>query len=409
MNISQKSELMEYICAKISRVDIFVCSGLVVLYTILISHYFVPDLLNLQDVWFDSDVHRIMSGMLDRESIAHYRSAVHPIFSLVSSLVPLGLTYFLGLTDIAAMKLVVICVAALWAVSLYVLLKLMGCQILDAVIFSLIASSSSSTIFWLTIPESYSYGSITIIFALILAVLTDSVFLSSSYYIFINVITFGITVTNLMFGIAVTIVNHSLKRTAKILFSGLIIVFVVTLFQKLIFTKAPILTFISMRGENKYTVIPSIARAISASFSFWSHTMIMPDITLAPYLGIEPVLSLSVQNSIPPINSLWGSVATLSWSSLLILGIFSAFRLKTHYKLRLVLGMGLIGQYVLHLIYGTETFLYSLHFFPLLLTLAALSTLTSYRWLALSLGSVFLVSAAIHNNAMFERAVTLIQ
>ena len=185
MKISQKSELMEYVCGKISRVDIFVCSGLVILYTILISHYFIPDLLNLQDVWFDSDVYRIVSGMLDRESIAHYRSAVHPIFSLVSSLVPLGLKYVLGLTDIAAMKLVVICVAALWAVSLYVLLKLMGCQILDAVIFSMIASASSSTIFWLTIPESYSYGSVTIIFALILAVLTDSVFLSSSYYIFI--------------------------------------------------------------------------------------------------------------------------------------------------------------------------------------------------------------------------------
>ena len=409
MKISQKSELVEYVCEKISRVDLFVCSGLVVLYTIIISHYFVPDLLNLQDVWFDSDVHRIVSGMLDRESIAHYRSAVHPIFSLVSSLVPLGLKHLLGLTDIVAMKLVVICVAVFWAISLYALLKLMGCQILDAVIFSMIASASSSTIFWLTVPESYSYGSITVIFALILATLTDSVLLSSSYYVFINIITFGITVTNLMFGIAVTIVNHSLKGTARILFSGLIIVFMVTLFQKLIFTKAPILTFISMRGENKYTVIPSVARAVSASFSLWSHTMVMPDIILAPYLGIESFLSLSIQNSIPPINSLWGSVATLSWFSLLILGIFSAFRLKTHYKLRLVLGMGLIGQYVLHLIYGTETFLYSLHFFPLLLTLAALSTLTSYRWLALSLGSVFIVSAAIHNNAMFERAVTLIQ
>jgi len=51
------------------------------------------------------------------------------------------------------------------------------------------------------------------------------------------------------------------------------------------------------------------------------------------------------------------------------------FSTRKHLRLRVVLGLTILGQLALHTVYGNETFLYTLNFLPLLVVLAALSTL----------------------------------
>lgn len=64
----------------------------------------------------------------------------------------------------------------------------------------------------------------------------------------------------------------------------------------------------------------------------------------------------------------------------------------------------LIGQVLLHLIYSSEVFLYSLHFLPLIIIFASLTTLTRYRKVALVLALLLIPLAFMNNGAQFKKS-----
>jgi hypothetical protein len=65
------------------------------------------------------------------------------------------------------------------------------------------------------------------------------------------------------------------------------------------------------------------------------------------------------------------------------------------------------GQLSLHLVYGSETFLYSLNFAPLLVIVAACSTLTPARPLARVLGGIAVIAFLLNNLQQFRTAIDL--
>ena len=67
----------------------------------------------------------------------------------------------------------------------------------------------------------------------------------------------------------------------------------------------------------------------------------------------------------------------------------------------------LLGQMVLHSVYGNPTFLYAPHFLPLLVALAALSWFTPVRWPALALAAVVCVAGGVSNVQTFQSAAAL--
>jgi hypothetical protein len=393
----------------ISYIDISIVLGLVTLVSILVFNYFPEDLIHLQDVWFDADTYRVSEGLMDHMSGTHYRSAVHPLFPIFSSTLPILLNRIFSLDTATSLSIMTSVVASIWVTVLYGLLRLMGCLRLDATIFSLLGLSSSGAMFWLAVPESYSYGSITILLALCFTVLTETRSFSVLWYVAVSAMTFSITVTNWMFGIAATFLNHSRKKSFQITLVALGSVFILTIFQKIIFRYATILNFLHFRGETTYSAAPTATKFMMSSISFWLHTMVTPNINFGFYLDQAGFLSLSIQKSLPQVDNPLSLIALITWILLLVLGIWSMFTVKEHQKLRHMIGIGILGQFLLHLVYGTETFLYSLHFVPLLVTLVALSTLTTRRWLTLALAIVFVISAGISNSLHFQQAVILIQ
>lgn len=398
-----------YLNKMISYRDITILLGLISMISILVFTYFPIDLIRLQDVWFDADTYRISEGLLDNMFIAHNRSAVHPLFPIMSSPLPMLLTRFFSIDSAIALRVTTAALASIWITSLYLLLKLIGCPRLDSTVFSLLGLSSSGAMFWLTVPESYSYGSITILLALCFTSLTEIQSFSFIWYVAVSAMTFSMTVTNWMFGIVPAIINNSRKKTFQILLITLGSVALLTVFQKLIFRYATILNPMHFRGESQYSSVPTTSKFILSSISFWLHSMVMPKINLGSYLDQGGFLTLSIQKSLPLIGEFWSCTALIAWVLLLALGLWSIVVVKTQRKLRLSLGIGLVGQFGLHLIYGTETFLYALHFIPLLVPLAALTILTSRRWIALTLAVVFIVSSCINNSLQFQQAILLIQ
>ena len=79
----------------------------------------------------------------------------------------------LAISPLRAVLYVTSIVGGLWIGTLYLLLRLLGCRKLDASIFTILGLSSASAIFWLPVPNSYTWGSLSIMMALALLLFAE--------------------------------------------------------------------------------------------------------------------------------------------------------------------------------------------------------------------------------------------
>jgi hypothetical protein len=138
---------------------------------------------------------------------------------------------------------------------------------------------------------------------------------------------------------------------------------------------------------------------------FFLDTLVMPDIQSSPSEAPWLWPKITVQRAPTWTLTAFGPIALSAWTVLLAAGLWAMLTLRSLGKFRLVLALGIAGQLLLHTVYGNEYFLYALNWLPLLVTVAALATLTRFRWLALVAGAVFVVGAAYHNYAELEFAL----
>jgi hypothetical protein len=367
--------------------------------------------LRTQDTWFDGDITRVFTDMAIFEA-DHGRSDVHPLFSLVTMPFVYLVKSARSLEPITAVRIVLAAFTSLWFSLLFILLRLIGCRRFDATLFSLLAAISAASMFWFTIPETYLFGSLSLLMALVLVALAQYFPLSELWYVLVSAMTLGITVTNWMAGILATIVNHRWKQSLLITLKALGLVTVLVILQKLIFPAFNARFLIPSRTVN-YELSDGITSAarmplISIKCLIFD-TIVMPAINLAKNSETPEWPFMTVQLSPPGSGNLWAGIAVVLWIALLSLGVWGLFSIKKHLQLRLALGLTLVGQLTLHLLYGDEIFLYSLHFLPLLVVLAALSTLTRARLLALILAGALVLSAGANNSWQFSQATAFTQ
>ena len=394
----------------------------------------ILDKANYGDTWFDSDVSAYFEALTNPDHPLHARTYKHPLFSLILS-TPVYALKILGIETITALRLLIATIASLWLATLFILLRLIGCRRFDALLFSLLGATSAAAIFWLTIPESYPFGSLSILLALVLAALATYRPPPLWAYVAVNVMTLSITVTNWMAGLLTTVIGiQGRKQTLRIIALALFWVVVLAGVQKLFFPYAAFLPFVVSGKEGQYLLSPEadshlnivqsfISQAIVVSGkegryllspeaggplnivqSFISHTMVMPEIQILPHPRTGAPIMLT-QFSSPGSGYWWGAIIVGLWTALLGLGAWSFFSVKQHPKFRLVLSLILLGQLVLHLVYtGRETFLYSLHFAPLLVVFAAFSSLTRARLFGLILASLIVLTAGVNNSLQFNQA-----
>ncbi len=354
--------------------------------------------------WFTADTMRVFTNMTDRWS-DHNRIKVHPLFSLLAFPPVYFLNAILGIKAIAAVRIVIAGIASLWLGTLFLLLRLIGCPKLDAALFSLLGASSAAAVFWFVVPETYPFGSLSILIALCFVALGQYIKLSPLWYVLVSALTLSFTITNWMAGILAAVVNYSWKQALQISANAFCLVTVLWGLQKWFFPSAEF--FLGDREEQKYILLDESGGPLQVVKSFIAHTMVMPAFSIVERSNNWH--GILTQNSPPGSAYLWGAIAVGAWTALLGLGIWGLFTVKQHLKLRLVLGFTLLGQLGLHTVYGDETFLYSLHFAPLLILLAALSTLTRARWVALVLAGVLLISAGANNYLQFNKASDFLQ
>jgi hypothetical protein len=360
-----------------------------------------------QDTWFGGDLPTVFGNLTSLKS-DFGRNNKHPLFPILVFPLVFGLSKFLHLELVTATRLVLALTAGLWIISLYSLFRLMTCQRLDATIFSLLGGVSAAAVFWFVVPDSFPFASLTILLALVFVALTQHHKISPAWYVAVSALTVSITITNWMVGLLATIVNFRWKKAIQITFLTFCVVNALWIVQRAIFPNTGLpfqpKTFI---GEKKFISGPTAESILSAISSFTYQTMIMPAVQLGDSLLRLGWPKPEVNTLAPGSGSFWGMIAVIAWTGLLLLGLWGYFSTKRQLKLRIVLGFTILGQLLIHSVYGTgETFIYSLHFAPLLLALAAFASLTRLRLGGLALASLLVISAGINNRLQFNQLTT---
>lgn len=357
------------------------------------------------NVWFQADLQRSLANMVDVDS-HHYRTKVHPIASLVTlPVTKLIGTVFPGTGPQTAVRLMALA-AGFWIAGLYWLCRRLGATITAALALALLAACSAAFIFWFTVPETYGLGSLCILLALLAATRAPARQGAMLSYVGVSAITLSITVTNWMAGIALAFSALPVRKALRVTLLAFLLVAVLALLQKRWLESAG-LFFLGSAEEALFINVAEAGLWWNKMAVMLLHAFAMPQITVTPPLAASDWPLLSVQLASPGSGSGFGLAALALWIVLLAMGMqggWLAWRSGRQRVFIAVLGLSLAGQIFLHLLYGEETFLYALHWLPLLVGLVALGLYSPRArflpWLALVAASC----ALANNLAMFSSA-----
>jgi hypothetical protein len=348
--------------------------------------------LSTHDVWFEGDLRRVFANMVDRNS-DHYRSKVHPLFSLVAYAMVWVPRRLLAMDAVLSVRIVGAVVAFVWGFLLYRLLHTITRNAIAAFLLTCTALASASFLFWGTVPETYLFGSASILFALLVTLKASELRVMGAV-----AATLAFTVTNVMAGLAAAIITLPWRRALQAAANALCIVVLLWGVQKYAIPSTQF--FIGDKEEKDYMFRLDADRVSSVARSFFVTSMVMPTPTRETRY-YQPEAILFTQHA--PVS---GWAALIAWLALLLLGMAGLRDAADIRPLRLALLLTLAGQFALHVVYGEETFLYSLHFMPLLILLAAFAFRTRFRAIAFGLAGALLLTAALNNVQQFNDART---
>jgi hypothetical protein len=367
--------------------------------TNLLNH--IPLLLNekADDVWFEGDVKRVFDNMTDRFS-AHYRTNMHPLFSLLGLVCTKALGHIFKITPLAAVRVTLAGCAALWIATFFFVLRLLGLRRLDACLFALLGATSSAAMFWATVPETYVFGSLTILIVLLVAVLSERRNIPPWLDVVTASAALSMLVTNWMYALASMWTRRRIPDVIQLASNSFMVVVVLWGIEKFVARSAEFFL-----GYHEPVVRPVAAQVFPV---FFLDSMVMPDVQLVPNDSPSLWPKFTVQGAHTWHLTHWGVVALAAWISLLVMGVWSAFTLVALQRFRLLLALALAGQLLLHILYGNETFLYVLDFMPTLVLVAALTALTRLRWFALAATGLAIVTCAVHNYAELSNTLQIL-
>jgi hypothetical protein len=390
----------------ITRTDLTLAAGFAIAFTVatfvasgrLDQRLLEPETM---DVWFEADIPRTFRNLTDRWA-ENDNAKFHPLYVLLG-LPPVYLLRTVGgLEPWMAVRITYALVAGLWGASMFAFLRLIGCRPADATAFTLVAATSASALFWFPVPETHTLASVTVLLPMLVVAVSAHRAVPTMVEVLATAASLAVTITNGMAGGLASLVRRPLRQAVMLSAAALALVIALWGVQKLAVPQSGFLVGGGV-GES-HVLSPESRGVLHVAESFFVHTVVMPEITVAdrPGAGKWPVMLVQPAHA--------GSAGPLSlasavlWGALLLAGLASLVRLPGRRSLRLFLAALLAGQFVLFLLFGNETFLYAPNYLPVLIAIAALSALS--RWRPVAVGAAWLLVAAngLGNGAQLGRA-----
>lgn len=358
------------------------------------------------DIWFDADTASTLSRLTVGGHEQDY-TIRHPLVPLLLRLpARVAMRSVPGADGATVLRAGLAVSAGLWVALLFAVLRRVAARPLDAVVLTLVGMTSAASMFWFVAPETFAVGALTVLPALLLCAGRDAARRGEGWTTAAAALAASVTVTNAMFGAIAAFVRHPPRRAAQITANAIVVVLALWGLQRFVY---PSSTFPYGYDESYRPFIFSAdMRTPAAPLAVMLvGTVVMPEVTTIDRLTQDGYRVLSIQRSWPGSGSVAGAVATAAWAGMLVLGLAGMQRPDTPPALRRFLLSALAGQAGLHVVFGEETFLFAMHFLPLLLALGALGTLTRARRAALILAAIVLVCGTLNNVEQFSRSLQL--
>ena len=350
--------------------------------------------------WFDSDAPLVFGNLTNTTSRwgNHANTRRHPAFVLLGHGVTETFATVTGASDRTAVRLALSSAAAIAAALFFLLLRTLSLPVIESVLFTTVASLSAGSVFWFSVPETYPFAAGSILAALLLVARAEAghpppAWLATA----VAAGTLAITTTNWLFGLLMLFAVFPWRKAAALSGASFAVVLAAWAVQR---TFAPSAAFFLGLADQdvRFFFHPEALGAGAIVRAFLSHTVVMPELLNGRATG------LSVQGA--GIGSAgwtsWG--ATAIWGLLLVGGGWQAARTLRENRFVQVLLAALVAQLLLHLAFGRETFLYALHFAPMLVVLAALGATGRARAPSAVGAAVLCALLAWNNVAQFQRA-----
>lgn len=361
------------------------------------------------NVWFQSDAPRVFENLTDRLS-NHYRTSVHPASSIL--LMPIAAALMgLGLSAERAVSFMLAVASALTVMSVFTAIRLLGLPRIAAAGFGLLFLSSAGFLHWAGFPELNVFAGLSI--ALCLVALALGRRLGVVGWIAVSAGSLSITVTNWSVGLAATLVRWPFRKVVAISGTALVLVVVLALVQAATFRQANL--FFLPRALKAEADWLQTSKGANAQGPGWSpvHNLRSLFVTTVvappPHEAVEEGGRL-VSNQFPA--STGGTVAVLAsvgWLLLFVAGVWGALTSRRHRPIAAALAMMLGGQALLHLVYGSITFLYAPHVLPILIVTASFSWFTAARPAVLPIVLLVIAAAAWNNIGQLADAIAMVR
>lgn len=375
--------------------------------------------------WFDADVPRYLCQIVDAGANDHWRNKIHPLFSFLVAPFP-NMLHMAGIDIIRAMRIQVALVAAVGMSFQYLLMRGIGLRMPAALLLVGVIATSASVLAWFTLVESYAYTFTAFSIMLYFLVSAARKPRGIAHWAGIIGLSFAITISNVaVAGLAA----WQALGMRRVLWAGSIALATVTVLavaQRLIFPLSGIFFLPSALDGESYFMIGISWERLRELFALVLYgSFLFPDVDVIA-LGKGTMLSTqsaSFARGVLPLFSM------LLLSFLFLLGVVPLLRkfgqsfnnavsghVPNEDDILATLALPVLGSltflFVLHSVYGQETFLYTGSFLPLLGVLLALGLQSSWvrRFnLVLPLLAFLIAGNLMHNIPRFTEASTLLR
>jgi hypothetical protein len=373
----------------------------------IFSTIFNQPIFNRDDIFFNSD------GLLWRSRFTtvtysdYYWRSVHPLVLIIIRPLVAFIAFFLkGDTLAAAFVLVALtgalCVFLVW----YFVKHTVGNSLYAMLIASMLGASAGHLVFG-SLIETYIFLSATMMVFLVL-LLKDSPLFT---LIFTGLVLFGITISNFAQTVIVFIfVKRDIRQWIKYSLIVAALTIPLTLFNNFIYPNAqPYFFDLSSYGEERPSIFkPTVARGTALARIMFLHSVVAPYPIFTtdektPFLLVRDFIEDGRTSRIKMSEYEAGFDTTLVfiWLALILMGGFFFLRnlRKADNRFSFAFGLILLFNFVLHLQYGLDPFLYVTNWtYAIILFLALAWREIAYkRWF--QFGLLVFIALLLANNS----------
>lgn len=358
--------------------------------------------------WFQSDGWRVYDDMVDWGA-NHYRANIRPLFSLISIPATALISKLSGVRGIEAIWIFNAACMSVWVGGLYLTVRALGAATVPALLTAALGAASASAMYWFIVPETYALSSMWLVLLLLLAAVEVRRPQGKLIWIASGTLVVCTLVSNILAVLALTLCMKPRKDALQILAAVSVLFIAALLAQRVIFPSGATIRIDKLEGESGFVMHPDNGGPGCIAAAEWISPLIAPT---ARVVGDAEATGhrVSVQ-CMQAASGPYRLAAAVLWLGFFAWGVGALLWLRDDGGRLRRFTYGLLGALALnsalHMVYGEETFLYALHFTPLLLVLASgVFLLPRYRRLPQGLAAVLLCLFTVLNFQQLRTVLT---